>query len=393
MSQSKKPSPLDGIRVVDFTNVMSGPICTRLLADMGAEVIKIEPPQGDHSRTRHPIRKGRSVHYAHLNCGKQSLALDLKSKAGKQAAFDLCMKADVVAENWRPGVAARLGLGYEQISKVKPDIVYCSVSGYGQTGPNALLPGIASLVEAKSGFSLAQMKLNGADKPQTSGVMLGDSISGIWAFSGVLTALVQRERTGRGAHVDLSMHDSMLFGMIYECHEAQFGISIRRSHVPVRTKDGYMQVPPVTERNFTDVANAIGHPEWITDPRFNSTQGRNENWYPLLGLIDEWTRTRTTAECEAILLKAGVPCASYRTTAEAMADPHTKARGTLATIDFGGGKYQLPNAPYLISGAATHARDLCADFDEHAQQVLGGILGYTEEQIAACRVKASGGHE
>ena len=382
------PSPLEGIRVLDFTNVMAGPICTRLLADMGAEIIKIEPPEGDHSRTRHPIRNGRSVHFAHLNCGKKSLALDLKSAAGKTAAFELAKRSDVVVENWRPGVAARLGLDYKTLSKVKPDIIFCAISGYGQTGPNALLPAFASLVEARSGFSLAQMKLDRADKPQMSGLMLGDSFSGVWAFSGIQTALVQRERTGRGSLVDLSMHDSLLFSLIYECHEAQYGQSIRRSHVPLRTADGYMQIPPITERNFHDVAKATGHPEWITDSRFASVQGRNENWYDLLAVIEEWTRDKTTAECESILMKAGVPCASYRTVTETMADPHLAVRGTISTIQAGGGDYRLPNAAFQMPGMNTHARDFVADFNQNEEEILGGILGYTKEQIAACHSEA-----
>ena len=393
MAQPERNGPLDGIRVLDFTNVMAGPICTRLLADMGAEVIKIEPPSGDHSRTRHPIRNGHSVHYAHLNCGKKSLALDLKSAAGRQAALDLCKHADVVVENWRPGVAARLGLDFKSLSKFKPDIVYCGISGYGQTGPNALMPGLASLVEARSGFTRAQQTLDGADKPQTSGIMLGDSLSGIWAFSGVQTALVQRERTGRGSMVDLSMHDSMLFSLIYEFHEAQFGKSIRRSHLPIRTADGFMQVPPVTERNFIDVANAIGHPEWIGGERFGSVNGRNENWFELLAAIEEWTSQRPTAECEKILMAAGVPCARYRTVTEVMADPHSDARGSIATINYGSGEYRLPNAPFQISDSATHARNHVSGFNEDADAILGGILGYSKEQIEACRVKADAAHE
>jgi CoA:oxalate CoA-transferase len=393
MSSIPSTGPLDGIRVLDFTNVMAGPICTRLLADMGAEVIKIEPPEGDHSRTRHPLRNGYSVHFAHLNCGKKSLALDLKSAAGKAAALELCKRSDVVVENWRPGVSARLGLDYDSLSKLKADIIYCAISGYGQKGPNALLPAFASLVEAKSGFSLAQMKLDKADKPQISGLMLGDTLSGVWAFAGVQTALVQRERTGRGCMVDLAMHDSMLFSLVYECHEAQFGQSIRRSHVPLRTTDGYMQVPPITERNFRDVAKATGHLEWLQDARFNSTEGRNQNWYPLLGAIEEWTQQRTTAECEATLMAAGVPCASYRTVTDAMKDPHLAVRGTIATIIDGGGEYKLPNAPFQIPGVATHARSRVADFSQDEEAILGGILGYSKEQIAACHVKPAHDHE
>ena len=393
MSENLPSGPLDGIRVLDFTNVMSGPVCTRLLADMGAEVIKIEPPEGDHSRTRHPIRNGYSLHYAHLNCGKKSLALDLKSAAGKAAAFELGKRSDVVVENWRPGVSARLGLDYKSLSKVKADIIYCAISGYGQIGPNSLLPAFASLVEARSGFSLAQMKLDGADKPQISGLMLGDTLSGVWAFAGIQTALVQRERTGRGAMVDLAMHDSMLFSLIYECHEAQFGLSIRRPHIPLRTTDGYVQVPPITDRNFRDVANTIGHPEWITDKHFGSVTGRNENWFELLGLIEKWTLQRSTAECISILTAAGVPCASYRTVKEAMEDPHLAVRGTIDTLTYkGGGQYRLPNAPFQIPGSNTHAKSHLPDFNQDEEEILGGILGYTKEQIAACHVEPPKAH-
>jgi len=390
MSDGEVEGPLSGIRVLDFTNVMAGPICTRLLADMGAEVIKVEPPNGDHSRARHPIRQGYSIHYAHLNCGKKSIALDLKSPDGRKAAFQLCQHAQVVVENWRPGVAARLGLDYSSMAKAKPDIVYCSVSGYGQTGPNALLPGLASIVEARSGFSMAQMKLDGAEKPQTSGLMLGDSVSGIWAFAGVQTALLKKERTGKGSWVDLSMHDSMLFSLIYEFHEAQFGESIRRSHVPLRTEDGYIQVPPVTEKNFVDTANATGHPEWIKDERFASVKGRNDNWFELLDTIEKWTRERSTKECESVLMNAGVPCAGYRTVDEAIADPHTLARGSISKLDFGGETYCLPNVPFQISESRTHARNRVAQFNENAEEVLGGILGYTKEQIDACQTPAMG---
>ena len=394
MTHSSNSGPLHGIRVADFTNVMSGPVCTRLLADMGAEIIKIEPPQGDHSRTRHPIRNGTSIHYAHLNCGKKSIALDLKNPAGRKAAFDICMKSDIVVENWRPGVSARLGLDYATLSKHKPDIIYCGISGYGQTGPSAQLPGLASLVEARSGFSLAQMRLDGADKPQTAGLMLGDSLSGIWAFAGVQTALVQRERTGKGAMVDMSMHDSLLYSLVYEFHEAQFGKSIRRSHVPLRTKDGYIQVPPVTERNFIDVANAIGRPEWIKGERFGSVQGRNENWFELLAAIEEWTLQRTTDECEQVLMKAGVPCGRYRSVDEVMADPHEIQRGSISKVGYGNGQYyQLPNAPFQIGGANTGARDLVAGFNEHADEVLRGMLGYTQAQIDACKVSPDAAHE
>lgn len=388
MEEDQLRSPLEGLLVVDFTNVMAGPVCTRLLADMGADVIKIEPPEGDHGRSRPPIREGHSAHFAHLNCGKKSVDLNLKTPEGKAAALALCAKADVVVENWRPGVADRLGLGYGALSQINPDVVYCAISGYGQTGPNARLPAFASIVEARSGYSLAQMALDNGNRPQNSGIMLGDTLSGVWAFAGIQTALVQRERTGKGALVDVAMHDCMLFSLVYEVHEAQFGKSIRRVHVPVRTSDGYMQAPPITERNFVDMCRATGHPEWLDDPRFNSVQGRNENWFELLALVESWTSQHTSAECEDVFNRAGVPNATYRTAGEAMDDPHAAARGSITSIDYGAGPYRLPNAGFRMPGYNVDARNYVPGFGADAATVLGELLGYGPAEIDACRTRA-----
>lgn len=392
-TEADAPGPLTGIRVLDFSSIMAGPVCTRLLADMGAEVIKVETPEGDHGRTRYPFSNGHSIHFAHLNCGKKSVCLDLKSEEGKQAALALARVSDIVVENWRPGVSARLGLDYDTLRALRPDIIYCAISGYGQTGPNAKLPAFASLVEAMSGFALSQMRLDGTSRPQNSGLMLGDSLSGLWAFAGIQTALVQRLRTGKGAMVDLSMHDSLLHNLVYEFHEAQFGISPRRTHVPHPTKDGFIHIPPVTERTFQDVADVMGRPELTADPRFNTRDAIIQNWYELLGIISEWTKEHTTAECEQLLAAKGAPYGRFRSVAEVLEDPHTIARGSITTIEFDGVAYSLPNAAFQISGANTRAKSKVAKLNEDADDVLGGILGYSPDQIAACAGSTPrGGH-
>ena len=150
-----------------------------------------------------------------------------------------------------------------------------------------------------------------------------------------------------------------------------------------------MQIPPITQRNFQDIAKAMDHPEWIEDKRFDSPEGLIQNWFELLKLINNWTQTRTTAECDAILSKVNAPYARFRTVQEAMNDPHLDERGTIASINYGAGEYRLPNAAFQISGATTHARDRVATFNQDAEEVLGGILGYTKEQIAACKVKSA----
>lgn len=387
MSNNDQGGPLHGVRVLDFTNMMSGPTATRFLADMGAEIIKVEPPTGDHTRSRHPLRNGHSVHFGHLNSGKRSIALDLKSAAGKQAAIELSRHVDVVVENWRPGVAARLGIDYESLRRHKPDIIYCAISGFGQKGAYAQRTSYASIVEAFSGYALSQKELDGVDRPQVSGMYVGDSLTGLWAFTAILAAVAQKARTGRGQMVDVSMMDSMLFLMLYECHIAQFGPCIRRNHVPLRTKDGYMVVAPVGERSFHDLARAIGHPEWIEDPRFKSVEGRNVNWFELLRLTEEWTAQRTTEECERILQASAVPASRYRSFAETLADKHLLERGSFSKVRDAAGEYLVTNVAFQMPGTATHARSRVPDFNEDGADILREFLGYSDEQIKACTVR------
>ncbi|GAA4323137.1 CoA transferase [Pigmentiphaga soli] len=379
------PGPLHGIRILDFTNMMSGPYCTRLLADMGAEVLKIEPPSGDHNRTRRPVRQGYSSFFGQMNCGKKSIVLDLKSRDGLDAALGLAARCDVVVENWRPGVADRLGVGYAALAAIRPTLVYCSISGFGQKGPKALRPAYAAIVHAASGYDLAQVEYQGGGRPANTGTFIGDAVGGMAAFAAIQGALFQRERTGRGQYIDVAMLDGMLNLMVHEAQEAQSpSDETMRVYEPLATRDGFIIVAPTTHKNFLELAAAVGRPEWADDPRFRRTREREAHWHELMQLIEEWTSQRTGAECEAVLLAAGVPCTRYQTVAETLADPQLQARGSLTRIDDPAGSYLIPNAPFQMPGVDTAPRNRVAALGEDGAAVLGELLGYDADRVRRC---------
>jgi len=379
------PRPLDGIRVLDFTNMLSGPYCTRLLADLGAEVIKVEPPEGDHNRTRRPVRSGHSSFFGHLNCGKKCVVLDLKQPHGRQAAIDLARHCDVLVENWRPGVADRLGIGYEALSAHKPDLIFCAISGFGQSGPKAMRPAYAPIVHAASGYDMAQVEYQGGGRPANTATFIADVFGGMSAFAAVQTALFNRARTGRGQYIDVALLDCMLNLLVFECQEAQAPSDEKmRVYQPLRSRDGYVVTAPTSQKNFEQLARAVGHPEWIADPRFARTREREANWGELMDLIETWTSRHSGLECEDTLLAAGVPCTRYRTVAETMKDPQVVARGTFSPVRDPAGEYLVPNAPFQFPGLDTRASPRVAGLGEDNVEVLGRLLGYTPEQATAC---------
>jgi len=377
--------PLDGIRVLDFTNMLSGPYCTRLLADLGAEVIKIEPPEGDHNRTRRPVRQGHSSFFGHLNCGKKCVVLDLKASEGRQAAIDLARHCDVLVENWRPGVADRLGVGYRALSALNPKLVFCAISGFGQHGPKALRPAYAPIVHAASGYDLAQVEYQGGGRPANTATFIADVFGGMSAFAAVQTALLNRTRTGEGQYIDVALIDGMLNLMVFECQEAQApSDETMRVYQPLESRDGYVVTAPTSQRNFEQLARAVGHPEWIADPRFARTRDREAHWGELMDLIETWTVERSGQECEDTLLAAGVPCTRYRTVAEAMRDSQTVERGAFSPVRDPAGEYLVPNAPFQFPGIDIRAQPRVAALGEDNVEVLGQLLGYSREQALAC---------
>ncbi|PHR88059.1 CaiB/BaiF CoA transferase family protein [Sphingobium yanoikuyae] len=377
---------LDGVRVLDFTSVMAGPFATRMLADLGAQVIKVESLEGDQVRARPPKRDGFSAYFGNLNAGKQSIACNLKSPEIVAIIKQLVATCDVLVENFRPGVMQRFGLDFAALAAINPRLIYCSISGYGQTGPKALHPAYAPVIHAASGFDMVNLRYqDGADRPATSGIFIADVLGGTHAFGAIQAALYQRERTGQGQHIDLSMLEAMVGMLVFETQEAQFPGDARRPlYTPLKTSDGFIMVAPTSPRNFEQLAEAVGHPEWRDDPRFRTNADRNANWATLLALTEEWTMERDAEEAEAILSRHGVPCARYRDIDEVLDDPQLAARGAFAQVSDGAGTFKVPNPPFHMSGSRVEARDYVARLGQDAGDVLAGI-GVNADAVAALR--------
>ena len=258
-----------GLRVIDFSTTIAGPHCARMLADLGAEVIKIETSEGETMRTRPPVRNGCSTVFGQLNAGKKSLVLDLKHPEGTEAIRRLAMTADVLVENFRPGVMRRLKLDYATLSALNPKLIYCSISGYGQTGPSAELPAYAPVIHAASGYDMAHLAYQpGRERPDYCGIYHADVFAGTYAFGAISAALYQRTLTKAGQHIDVSMLEAMLMLTLNEVQWSQFAVPplSRPMFGPIGTSDGYVMLAIASEKTFQGLVKVIGHPEWVSDP-------------------------------------------------------------------------------------------------------------------------------
>lgn len=374
----------DGLRVLDFSTTIAGPHCTRMLADMGAEVIKIEPAEGETMRTRPPLRNNCSTAFGQLNVGKSSLVLDLKSPSGIDAVRRLIATADVLVENFRPGVMRRLKLDYASVRDINPKLVYCSISGYGQTGPSAELPAYAPVIHAASGYEMAHLAYQpGRQRPDYCGIYHADVLTGVYAFGAISAALHQRNASGKGQHIDVSMLESMLSLTLNEVQSAQFDVKPpqRPMFGPIETADGYVMVAIASEKTFQGLMQVIGRPEWISDPRFARYSDRRENWASLMEGVEAWSRAIGTQACLAALNEYGVPSSAYRTVREALADPQIAHRGGLADVEDGGGVFKVLNLPFRMSGATIGAAKRMSTLGEHTRAYLKEI-GFSDQQIA-----------
>jgi CoA:oxalate CoA-transferase len=325
-----------------------------------------------------------STYYASMNCGKKSIVLDLQTEDGKRLARELVAKADVVVENFRPGVMKRLGLDYATLSRANPRLVYASISGFGQTGPMASAPAYAPVIHAASGYELAYNQYQrGSDRPANNGIFIADVLGATHAFGAIQLALYEREKSGLGQSIDISLMDSVLGMLIYEMQAAQFPPDRpRQVYEPVQASDGFVMVAAVTQKNLEVLFDVIGYPQGKTDPRFATVATKEANWTALLELIERWTSQRSGAECEAVFMRAGVPCSRYRTVGEAMADPQIEARGTFSELGTGDGRFKVANAPYKFSRTTMHARARLAGLGEHSAEVLRQKLDLTDGQLA-----------
>ena len=374
-----------GLRVLDFSTTIAGPHCTRMLADMGAEVIKIESAEGETMRTRPPLRSQCSTVFGQLNIGKNSLVLDLKSPAGIEVVRRLIASTDVLVENFRPGVMRRLKLDYGSLRQLNPKLIYCSISGYGQTGPSAELPAYAPVIHAASGYEMAHLAYQpGRSRPDYCGIYHADVLTGVYAFGAISAALYQRHGTQRGQHIDVSMLESMLSLTLNELQWSQFEVkpTQRPMFGPIATADGYVMVAIASEKTFQSLMKVIGHPEWVSDPRFAAYADRRDHWADLMDGVEAWSCAVTTKQCLVALNAEGVPSSAYRTVAQALDDPQIAHRGALTEVEDGGGTFKVLNLPFRMSDAGVSAAKRMATLGEHTIAYLRET-GLSEDEIAA----------
>ncbi len=353
------PGMLAGIRVIDFSRVLAGPYCTALLADLGAEVIKVEPPGGDDYRAIGPFADGESGLFRAMNRNKQSIVIDLKTEAGLALARSLCARADVVVENFRPGVADKLGIGYATLQADNPGLVYASVSGFGQTGPESHRPAYDIILQAMCGLMDATGAPDGP--PTVLGEAVSDVVSGLFASWGILAALLARQRSGKGTHVDVSMFDATLgLSATLVARYAATGEAPRRvgnrhpSSAPFgafRAADGFYVVAVLNNKLFQALAGAIGQPALAADPRFADDPARCAHEADLRACIEHWSATRTVAQVNRVLGAAGIPVAPIRNVRQALESELAAHRGLLAEV---AGKHgslaRVPTQPVKFSG-------------------------------------------
>lgn len=386
---------LAGIRVLDLTRMLSGPFCTAILADAGADVVKVEAcGGGDDARHFAPRQGGEGTYFMLLNRGKRSLTLDLKSPRGKEVLCDLAARADVLVENFRPGAADRLGIGYDAMAAINPRLVYASISGFGQEGPLAGVAAYDIIAQAMSGL----MSITGfPDGPPTRvGESVGDIIAGLYGAFGILTALQARERSGRGQHVDVAMFDSMFSLLVTPLSQYLFtGEEPRRvgNRHPVTTPfdayragDGLVIIAVANERLFARLAACMGHPGLEADTRFLSDERRTQNEPALRAIIEKWTGARTVAEVVEVLGQEGIPSSPIWTVPEAAGSAQVAARGLITRLTHPtAGEIPLVPQPVRFSGTPTGVRRPPPLLGEHTDEVLAEALGLGADAIASLR--------
>ncbi len=400
MTDSTAPTarPLDGVRILDFTRVLAGPLSTALLADLGAEVVKIEPPQGDDYRAIGPMNNGESALFTVMNRNKQSLVLDLKHPDAVALVHEMAARADVVVENFRPGVADRLGIGPAQLRALNPRLVYVSVSGFGQTGPLAHRPAYDIIVQAMSGLMEATGEPDGA--PTVVGEAVSDVVAGLFASWATLAALLQARTTGQGQQVDVAMFDTTLSFLATSVARYLFtGRPARRvgNRHPLsapfgvyRAGDGHFALAVLNNKLFAAALQAMELGGLAGDPRFASDESRSAHEPALREAIEAWAGRHDVTQVVAMLDAAGVPAAPIWNIAQALESPQTQARGLLSAVqDERLPGLRLPTQPVHFSGAAPNRAERAPALGEHTDALLSQWLGRGAEAIAALRASGA----
>ncbi len=385
---------LEGVTVLDFTRVLAGPYCTRLLADLGARVIKVERPgEGDDTR-QFPLqleegRADQSTYFARFNAGKLSVAVDLAHPDGRAVVLDLAAASDAVVENFVPGVMARLGLDHAALAAVKPGLVYCSISGYGQTGPWRGRPAFAHLVNAAAGTM--DLDRQGDPDPRVAYLQSADALAGVHAFGAIVSALMRHARTGEGAHVDVSMLEAL-----WAAEDVSLAAALNGG-APIAGRRPGMIVHPIAGRHIA-VQFIGGGPTWrrllsvmgdaapADDPRFATPAGRRDHWPALAAAIGAWLETFGSVEKAVEALSAArVPCAPVLSLAEVIDHPHLAERRAFAAIPHPGcGEVRVTSSPFHVDGRPVPpAGPAPYRVGEDTRRVLASVLGYEGARIDA----------
>jgi crotonobetainyl-CoA:carnitine CoA-transferase CaiB-like acyl-CoA transferase len=371
---------LEGVRVIEFCQVAAGPFCGMLLADLGADVIKIENPAlGDSLRQWPPITDGFSENFASVNRNKRSVGLDLKDSVQRQAAFDLCAAADVVIENNRPGVMERLGLGYQSLSAKNPSVVYCAISGFGQIGPRATQGAFDVTVQAIAGVMSVTGEPDGA--PVKCGVPISDFSTGLYGALAVAAALRRAHRTGKGAYIDISLLGATLGVAALQTSEyfgtgkppKKLGAAHPRNapYEAFRSRDGWFVMAAGNDKLWESACRSIDMPELLDDPRFTTNSKRAAAQKDLRVMLEERFKTKPSAHWIGIFLSAGVPCGPINSYDQALDEPQVRAMGWVKDLQLPSGKMTRTfGSPLLIDGATLPIRRPPPKLGEHTDEVL-----------------------
>jgi len=398
MSSGNSSGALEGLRVLDLTRILAGPLCTQMLGDMGADVIKVEPPgTGDDTRTwGPPFTAGESAYFLGVNRNKRSLTLNMAVKSGQEILARLVKSSDVLVENFKLGTLEKWGITNDWLEKNAPRVIRCSITGYGSSGPDAALPGYDFILQAESGLMSICGEPDGT--PTKYGVAIVDVVTGLYACNAILAALAARERTGRGQHVEVCLYDSGIAMLInVASNYLVTGRDARRfgnghpSIVPYTTyptADGSIAVAVGNDGQFARFAETAGYAEWARDPRFAKNPDRVTNRETLDGLIAQALKRGKAAAWIEKLRAAGVPCGPINSVAEALTDPHTLARDMVRTVKHPTvGDLKMVGIPFRFSGTPGAIRRAPPLLGQHTEEVLGAELGLSAERIAQLRAE------
>jgi len=378
--------PLAGIRVADFSHVLAGPFCTRIFSDLGADVIKVETPEGDLSRRLGRRRGGMSGYYMQQNAGKRNVSIDLKKPAGRELAARLASACDVVVENFRPGVMDGLGLGQAALRERNPGLVYCSISGFGHDSPLRGQRAFAGVVHAATGM-LHRQASAWSHEPEDSVLAVGDTVTGLQAVIAIMAALQLRARTGCGQFIDMAMHDALL--AIQEAANFQlFGEGGTDTDFLCawiyRCKGEHVVIPADPRAQWSQLVELMKAPDLLSDPRYDNYDKREQCLPELEAHVQAWVeRQESAAAAVAILHAHGMAAAKVLTMAEALQSEQTRARRmTVPLDDRSGGTAPVLNSPYRFSDADAGVRSPAAFRGEHNAEVLSALLGVRDEELA-----------